>query len=229
MDSPSTQNNVKNASSVLRFPFVWRIQHALMALGVIGLALSGLAYRYYDTGPGRLLMSFEGGFGARGILHRICAALLGAAIVWHFFWVVFTRRGHDDFLALMPEKGDTRRWWEALKTKLRGEPYRADWGRYTLGQKAQYWIIATGSILMALSGLMLLLGDRILGMMPKQALDLIRVIHGGEGVELMIFIVLWHLYSTHLSPGRFPMDNAWLTGRISRERQSREHPREVVP
>lgn len=214
------------AGGVERFTLAWRIQHFLLLVGVTGLALTGLAYRWYDTPFGQFLIQLEGGFGTRGVLHRISAVLLGLAVVWHVGRVLFSRSGHDDFLALMPEKGDWGRWRQALKSKAAGEEIEVEWGRYTLGQKIQYWAVAIGTLLMIATGLTLLLGDRAVAALPKWMVDIVRVAHGGQGVELMIFIVLWHLYSTHLSPGRFPMDRSWLTGKISIEQLRIYHRRE---
>lgn len=216
----------ERSQSVERFSLGWRLQHILLALSVTGLALTGLAYRYYATPFGKFLLTIEGGFGSRGVLHRVFAGMLAAAAAWHIFRIVFTRTGHEDFMQSMPEPGDGRRWIEALKAKFAGKPYDAEWGRYTLGQKVQYWAVATGTLLMLGTGAILLTGDNAVAAMPKWIVDMLRVAHGGEGVELMIFIVLWHLYSTHLSPGRFPMDRSWLTGRISKENLKTYHLRE---
>ncbi len=209
-----------------RFSFGWRIQHLLLALGVTGLALTGLALRYYDTSFGRFLIDVEGGLGMRGLLHRIFASMLGAATVWHVMKVVFSREGHEDFLALMPEKGDRTRWIKTLRSKLSGGSYEADWGRYTFGQKVQYWMVACGVLAMIVSGVILLFGHRSVAFLPKWLVDAVRVIHGGQGVELMVFIVLWHLYSTHLAPGRFPMDTSWITGNITLDQLKLNHKRE---
>jgi len=218
-------NNQSN-NLIQRFSLGWRVQHILLMVGVFGLACTGIAYRYYDTGFGRFLIELEGGFGSRGILHRISGVLLALAVVWHGSRVIFTRSGHDDFMALMPEKGDGARWRKALKAKFGGEAYDADWGRYTLGQKVQYWTVALGTLLMIGTGAILLMGDRAVAALPKWIVDMVRVVHGGQGVELMVFIVLWHLYSTHLSPGRFPMDTSWITGKISKTQLKEYHSRE---
>ncbi len=215
-----------NIETIPRFNIGWRIQHALLALGVIGLALTGLALRYYDTTFGRFLIDLEGGLGSRGLLHRSFAIFLGTATAWHVFMIIFSRDGHEDFLALMPERGDRTRWIKAIKSKLSGGTYEAGWGRYTFGQKVQYWMVACGVLAMISTGLILLFGHRSVAFLPKWLVDTVRVIHGGQGVELMVFIVLWHLYSTHLAPGRFPMDTSWITGKISLDQLKIYHKRE---
>jgi len=218
--------NNKLDEFVPRFSLTWRLQHLLLMLGVTGLAISGLAYRYYATPFGRFLIGIEGGFGSRGILHRICGVMLGLAVIWHGYKVIFTRAGHDDFMELMPAIADWDRWKASLRAKIAGRPIEGGWGRYTLGQKAQYWTVAVGTLFMICTGLILLMGERAVAALPKWIVDLIRVVHGGQGVELMIFIVLWHLYSTHFSPGRFPMDMSWITGRISRQQLKAYHQKE---
>lgn len=215
-----------NSETIARFTLEWRVQHILLALSIIGLAFTGLAYRYYDTTAGHFLIELEGGWGMRGILHRMFALILGITALWHSGRILFSRLAHEDFLALMPERGDGSRWWRTVKSKFTGDGYEAEWGKYTFGQKVQYWMVSSGVVAMILTGLILLFGHRSIAFLPKWLVDTVRVVHGGQGVELMVFIVLWHLYSTHLAPGRFPMDHSWITGKITREQLKKLHRRE---
>jgi len=212
--------------TVQRFSVGWRLQHLILALGVTGLAASGLAIRYYATPYGKFVLGMLGGISACGLFHRIFALTLGIATIWHIFMILFTREGHEDFLALMPEKGDKTRWLKAIHSKLTGGEYEAEWGRYTFGQKVQYWMVATGVLLMIATGSILLFGHRSIAFLPKWLVDTVRVVHGGQGVELMAFLILWHLYSTHFAPGRFPMARSWINGKITLSELKLYHKRE---
>jgi hypothetical protein len=41
-----------------------------------------------------------------------------------------------------------------------------------------------------------------------------------------VILFLWHLYNVHLHPSVFPMNPAWLTGKVSVEWLREEHPLE---
>jgi hypothetical protein len=47
--------------------------------------------------------------------------------------------------------------------------------------------------------------------------------HADEAVMALIVVALWHWSNVHLVPGRFPLQWAFLTGKITREHQIEEH------
>ena len=76
---------------------------------------------------------------------------------------------------------------------------------------------------MAVTGFLLWFETPTMEVFPKWVIDLTRVVHSWEGVLIFIILILWHLYQVHLSPGSFPMNYAWLDGKISDDRLKTEH------
>ena len=62
--------------------------------------------------------------------------------------------------------------------------------------------------------------------LPKVVLDLTIIIHGYQGLLAFVILLFWHLYIVHLHPSVFPMNSAWLTGRVDEEWLRQEHPLE---
>ena len=62
--------------------------------------------------------------------------------------------------------------------------------------------------------------------LPKFMLDLTLVIHGYQGLLIFVILLFWHLYIVHLHPSVFPMNPAWLTGKVDSEWLRQEHPLE---
>ena len=62
---------------------------------------------------------------------------------------------------------------------------------------------------------------------PKIYLDVIALIHFYEACLSALTIVVWHLYFVVFSPESYPMDLAWITGRITRKERAEQHPLEV--
>jgi formate dehydrogenase gamma subunit len=211
---------------VVRLTLSERLQHLALMICVLVLMITGLALRYGDTWLGRGLIALEGGMEARGLLHR--AASLGLLLLWayHAGYVVFTRRGHDQLMELLPRWQDLRDLGAVLRQNLGGKGASPRFGRFDFRQKFQYWAVALGVTAMAPTGFLLWFENQAMAALPKWVMDLARVIHGSEGVVIFLVLFLWHLYDTHLRSEVFPMDCIWLTGRMTRRQWRERHARE---
>ncbi len=212
--------------SFLRFTPNELTQHWILLVALTGLALTGLALFASDTWLGRTLIALEGGIEARGTAHRIFAVVLMLLVGWHFLYVVFTERGHRQLMELMPRASDLRDTRDLLAYYLGRRPTMPDFGRFSPMQKLQYWGAGLGSLLMVATGLVLWLHTPAMRVVPKWVLDVTAIVHGYEGLILFALLFGWHLYIVHLSPGNFPMQSTFLTGRVSPELLARDHPRE---
>ena len=212
-----------HSDEVLRLTVNERVQHVVLMVAVLMLMISGLSLRFADTGFGRAVIAAEGGIEARGTLHRAGAVLLLVLWVYHALYVVFTERGHAQLMAMRLKGRDLRDLATTLRANLGGTTDSPRYGWFDFRQKFQYWAVALGSSLMAVTGIMLWFETQAMAMMPKWTLDVTRIVHSGEGLLIFVLLFVWHLYDTHLRPGVFPMDRSWLTGRLSREQLRQRH------
>jgi hypothetical protein len=81
---------------------------------------------------------------------------------------------------------------------------------------------------MTLTGTMLWFDNEVVKVLPKGVLDVMLVVHYYEAWLATIAILIWHLYSTVLNPKVYPMNPAWLTGKMPLEQFRHEHPGENV-
>ncbi|BAT71150.1 conserved hypothetical protein [Thermosulfidibacter takaii ABI70S6] len=218
MDKP------KDPLFVERFTLNERIQHFILFVAVLLLLISGFALKYYYTPFGRAVISL-GGFEMRGTLHRIGAVLLTLVTFYHLCYILFTKRGHELFLDLLPKKKDLQDFKLSLLYKLRATQEKPKFDRFNYRQKLQYWLVAGGVISMEITGYMLWFHNKSIAVLSKKVLDIVYVFHSYEAMLVFVVIVLWHLYDMHLRD-HFPMDPVWLTGKISVERLKKEHPLE---
>jgi formate dehydrogenase subunit gamma len=163
---------------------------------------------------------------ARGAIHRFFAVVLMVLVGWHFLYVVFTERGHRQLMEMKPHADDFRTFGALLGYYLGRREEPPAFGRYTPMQKLQYWGAGLGSLLMIFTGLVLWFHTPAMMVVPKWVLDVTAIVHGYEGLLLFALLFGWHIYIVHLSPGNFPMQTTFLTGRISTDRLRREHARE---
>ncbi len=91
-------------------------------------------------------------------------------------------------------------------------------------EKFDYWAVYWGIVIMVGSGLLLWSPAVAMRHLPKYILDIAHIVHSDEALLAATAIIVWHFYNTHLNPECFPMNWAWLTGRISKERLLEHHP-----
>jgi cytochrome b subunit of formate dehydrogenase len=193
---------------------------------LIVLAVTGLSLKYHDTAWGRFMIELEGGLEGRGLIHRIAAVILVAVSLYHYGYTLISRRGQELFQALLPRQGDLHRAFQGIRYNLGLMTALPDWDRFTFFQKAQYFGVIAGVISLTVTGLVLWMGPQAVALAPKWLVDLTLVIHGYEGLLIFIILLFWHFYNVHLSPGNFPMNRSWITGRISLSELKEKHPAE---
>ncbi len=67
---------------------------------------------------------------------------------------------------------------------------------------------------MGIEGLLVALGVLVLSYLPAWASDLATVVHYYEAVLACLSILVWHGYLVVFDPDVYPMNWAWLTGRV---------------
>jgi hypothetical protein len=95
--------------------------------------------------------------------------------------------------------------------------------RFNYAEKAEYWALVWGMVVMASTGLMLWAKVSVGHLLPRWSLDVATAIHFYEAVLATLAIVVWHFYQIFLDPDTYPMNWAWWDGKMSREHYAEEH------
>ncbi len=88
-------------------------------------------------------------------------------------------------------------------------------------EKAEYWAVVWGAVVMAGSGLLLWANNLAMRFLPKTWLDVATSVHFYEAVLATLAIVVWHFYSVIFDPDVYPLNTAFLTGAASRRATQR--------
>ncbi len=211
---------------VTRMSFLFRVQHVLLMASLLVLALTGFALMYHQSWLGQLLIRLEGGVINRGIFHRTAAVILMAQLVYHAFYMMFSKEGKRELDLFFLRKQDFHDFLQALRFNLGIEPEYPRFGKYGYKEKFQYWGATLGVALISVTGLILWAESFSMRVLPKFVLDLTLVIHGYQGLLAFVILLFWHLYIVHLHPSVFPMNAAWLTGKVDAAWLKEEHPGE---
>jgi cytochrome b subunit of formate dehydrogenase len=204
---------------VRMYPFE-RIQHALLVLSFLTLVWTGFALKYPDQWWASVLVHWEGYFPVRGVVHRIAAVVLMTVGAMHLFSLITSRRLREHWKHLWPVRRDLP---EALlnfayNMYLRRE--RPPISSHSYIEKAEYWAVVWGALVMGITGVMLWANNLTLRFLPKVALDIATTVHFYEAVLASLAIVVWHFYSVIFDPDVYPLETAFLTGVSVKEEEA---------
>jgi cytochrome b subunit of formate dehydrogenase len=199
------------------------LQHALLAISFISLVISGFALRYDEGFVAKFFFGWEGGFEVRGTIHRIWAVVFILTIVWHGLFLT-TPRGRKFIGDMMPIKRDFRFFVRRMLHNLGLGPKMECVQRFNYVEKAEYWALMWGTVVMVITGLMLWFDNWFIGFLPKGVLDVALVIHFWEAWLASLAILVWHMYSVMFHPHVYPMNPSWITGNIPEDMYEKEHP-----
>lgn len=213
--------NLKKQVQRMTFNEVW--QHTFLMITFIVLAVTGFSLRYSNAFWVQWLFGWEGGFPLRGIIHRVAAVLFVLTVLWHVFYLT-TKRGGRFVRDIFPVKSDLRQFIDTLRYNLGLKKEKPNFGRFSYIEKAEYWSLVWGSILMVLTGFFLWFDNIAVSWFPKGFLDVVLVIHFYEAWLAVLAIAVWHMYSTVFNPVVYPMNPSWFTGKVPEDVYRHEHP-----
>jgi formate dehydrogenase gamma subunit len=210
-------------SWVRRMDLSQLVQHMLLALSFTALVVTGFALRFPEAWWVRYLAHLGMTEPVRGNLHRIFAAVLVLASAYHVYYLVFTRRGRGELRAIAPARLDLQQCVDNLKFHLWQRRHHVEFGRYDYTQKAEYWALIWGTIVMAVTGFVLWFPEYAVKLFPSWVVMVAQTIHYYEAWLATLAIVVWHFFFVIFHPEAYPMNWTWLTGRMSTQSAARHH------
>jgi formate dehydrogenase gamma subunit len=199
-----------------------RIQHALLAVSFFVLVYTGFALKFPEAWPFAWLARLEHGYAWRSLVHRVAAVIMVASALLHVVYLV-TRRGRSTVVALLPRPQDLLDVWGNLLYMLGRRDQPPAFRRFGYIEKAEYWALIWGTVVMTVTGVVLWFENQSLQVLSKRMLDLATLVHYYEAWLAFLAIMVWHVYQNVFNPDVYPMNWAWLHGRISDEQLRHEH------
>jgi cytochrome b subunit of formate dehydrogenase len=194
-----------------------RIEHGALVISFVVLCWTGFALKYPDQWGARPLLLWEGALSMRAIIHRSASVVFMAAALAHVLSLILSTRLRDHWRSLLPKLSDLREAWVNFQYNIglrKDFPGRSS---HSYVEKAEYWALVWGSVVMILTGVLLWGNTFMLRWLPKVVLDLATSVHFYEAVLASLAIVVWHVYFVVFDPDVYPMDSAWLTGKSPRK------------
>jgi mono/diheme cytochrome c family protein len=96
-------------------------------------------------------------------------------------------------------------------------------GRFNFAEKAEYWAMMWGLVMMGLTGLMLWNPISTANILPGEFIPAAKAAHGLEAVLAVLAIILWHFYNVHIKMWNWAM----FKGTLSEKEMEEEHALEL--
>jgi len=194
-----------------RMSIPFRITHAVAAVSFMVLVFSGFALKYPESWWAELLQIADGEF--RGLFHRVAAVGLIGACFYHFAHLAVSASARRKIAALLPRVADGTEFVHRIgyNLGLRPEPPAPVRAGYV--EKIEYWAALWGTVITAVTGLLLWFENYTLAWLPGWVPEAATVLHFLEAILATLAILIWHFYFVIFDPAVYPMDTAWLTGK----------------
>ncbi len=195
-----------------RWVSVERLEHVFLLVSFIALAYSGFAIKWpkeWWAAPFQWL----GGETFRGNFHRFFAIIFVVLSIEHTVRVILKPRGRRLIVGLafrIQDVGHALGFFTGKVPSMHApEPHG-----FSYVAKAEYWALVWGSVVMTLTGLLLVFKNWTLANLPAWMPDLATYIHYYEAVLASLAILVWHFYTVIFDPDVYPLDTAMLYGKV---------------
>jgi cytochrome b subunit of formate dehydrogenase len=206
--------------TVTRLTTNQRVQHWLLMTSFAVLVVTGFALVYPGAWHYYLGLEAEG---TRRWVHRAAAVVMLSLGVYHLAYLAFAREGRSWVRDIKPVRKDALDLWQNLLYYAGLRRTRPLIARFGYAEKAEYWAVIWGTLVMGLTGLLIWFKMGWFGFLPRWWVDVATAVHFYEAVLATLAIVVWHFYQVILDPEVYPVNLAFYDGKVSGELYREEH------
>ncbi len=214
----------KEPRSYMRFALPERIEHWVFFASMAALAITGLAQKYATTALAQGIVSILGGVESSRNIHHIAAIIMMFQTIFHVGVVGYKVYVLRIPMSMLPGLRDVRAAWQMLLHNFGFKNRKPQEGRYTFAEKAEYWAVVWGTVVMAITGFMMWNPISTTRLLPGDFIPAAKAAHGGEALLAVLAIIVWHLYHVHLRH----FNKSMFTGKLSEDEMLAEHPLELA-
>ncbi|MBS1493205.1 MAG: cytochrome b/b6 domain-containing protein [Bacteroidetes bacterium] len=206
-----------------------RIQHFILLSTFITLVITGFWLKYPEAFWVKWITFLIGksAFELRGVIHRTASVLMVAGCIYHLYYIAFTFRGRHFLKDVLPAKRDLTDVIHVVKYYFSNTVEKPRFGRFSYVEKAEYWAVVWGTVIMGATGMVLWFQNKFLPVIHTSGMNLATAIHFYEAILATLAIIVWHFYFVFFNPDVVPMNKAWLYGYLDHEEMEKEHPLEL--
>ena len=207
-----------------RFTISDRIEHWSEMIAFFTLGLTGLIQRYAEWPISLQIMEWMGGIEQVRLIHHGAAVLLMLAVIYHFGAAGYKYYVKRAPIKMLPNLRDITNAWGWVLYYLGQREHHPQEGRFTFGEKLEYWAFVWGTIVMGLTGFALWNPLATSKYFPGTVIPAAKIAHSLEAVLAVLAIIIWHFYNVHVKM----FNKSMFTGKMSEEEMLHEHPLELA-
>ena len=198
-----------------------RWQHLVLLTSFIVLVITGFALKFPDSIFAAMLAYSEP---LRRIGHRIAGVVLLAVGAYHVYYLLRKPEGRLLLRDFLPRYQDLLDLLATLRYYLGWSDKKPQYARFNYADKAEYFALVWGTILMGVTGLMMWfkLAVTWLGL-PRWTIDVATAFHFYEAILAALAILVWHFYFVIFDPDVYPVNWAFWDGKISAHHYREHH------
>jgi formate dehydrogenase gamma subunit len=204
---------------VVRMTRNQRIQHFMLLISFFTLVVTGFALKYPDAALRFIFVNEIG----RSYVHRAAGALMILVSLYHVIYLACYAEGRRMFMDMLPELKDATDIVDVFAYYLGFSSKKPQFKRFNYAEKMEYWALVWGTFVMALTGLVIWFKVISTSAVPRWWVDVATTIHFYEAILATLAIIVWHLYQVIADPDTYPLNFAFLDGKMSVEHYQDEH------
>ncbi len=214
-----------SSTTVTRMNRNFRVAHAGVILSFPTLVYTGFALKFPDAWWARPILLWERHFAFRGAVHRSAAVIITVATLYHVIHLMVVKRDRRLFLkAMLPDLKDATDMVRVFAYNLGLTKTEPTFAKFNYAEKMEYWAFMWGTVVMTFSGLLLWFNNFSLRFFPKWITDAATAVHYYEAILATFSILIWHFYMVIFDPLVYPMDTAWLNGKVPADHYRHSRP-----
>lgn len=213
---------LKKRKTIERFDKAWIVQHILLIISFFTLVITGFALKFSNSWWSQALTNMGFSESIRGITHRVAAVVMMLVSVYHLYYLAFHRHGKKEIPELLPKLSDVTQFIQNMKYYLGLSKEKPRFNRYGYVEKAEYWALVWGTLVMAVTGIVLWFPTLATAIFPSWIIKVSETIHYYEAWLATLAILLYHFFFTIFHPEEYPLNLAAFTGKITEE-SAEEH------
>ncbi len=211
--------------TVQRFDRHWVVQHIATFISFILLVITGFALKFPDAEWVKFLSSLGLTEAIRRIAHRIFAVILIAAAIYQWIFLLFAKSWKGELWSIMPNFRDVSGFVDHMKYHLGITKTKPNFDRYSYIEKAEFWALVWGNIIMALTGLVLWFPTFATYFFPSWIVKASETIHYYEAWLASLAILFYHMFFAIFHPEDYPLNFTGLTGKMPTEEARERFPK----
>jgi formate dehydrogenase gamma subunit len=213
-----------SGAKVTRMNRNFRIAHWGVILSFPTLVVTGFALKFPDAWWARPLLLWESHFGFRGAVHRSAAVILVAATLYHVIHLALNKRDRVFLWAMIPTVKDATDIVQVFSYNLGLTKVEPKFAKFNYAEKLEYLAFMWGTLIMTVSGVLLWFNNFTLTHFPKWVSDAATAVHYYEALLATFAILIWHSYMVVFDPLVYPMDTAFIDGKVPADHYRHSRP-----